>query len=115
MLRRYLRLIGLGWIPSSRSRAVLQRCGTAVLRKHLRLVRLGWIPIRLQLGDAVRRKLNLESSITAKRRNSRMRAEFVVRLQMSLRLGVRAVTPLIATLLSNFFCSEHPIHCARPT
>ena len=36
-----------------------------MLRKHLRLVRLGWIPIRLQLGDAVRRKLNLESSITA--------------------------------------------------
>ena len=46
-----------------------------MLRKHLRLVRLGWIPIRLQLGDAVRRKLNLESSITAKRWNSRMRAE----------------------------------------
>ena len=62
-----------------------------------------------------RQTQTLESSITAKRRNSRMRAEFVVRLQMSLRLGVRAVTPLIATLLSNFFCSEHPIHCARPT
>ena len=62
-----------------------------------------------------RQTQTLESSITAKRRNSRMRAEFVVRLQMSLRLGVRAVTPLIATLLNSVFCSEHRIYCARPT
>ena len=47
-----------------------------MLRKHLRLVMLGWITTRLQLDDAVTRQAQiLEPSITAKRWNSRMRAE----------------------------------------
>ena len=63
-----------------------------MLSNRLPLIRLGWIPLRLQLGIGVLRKqarlgsvnastrgrrhaLTLESSITAKRRNSCMRAE----------------------------------------
>ena len=49
---------------------------------------LGWITTRLQLDDAVTRQAQiLEPSITAKRWNSRMRAES--------RLGVRTVTAVI--------------------
>ena len=80
--------------------------GIGVLWKHLRLVKLGWIPTRLQLGDAVRRKPwspasppSVGTLVCA--------LSFVVRLQMLLRLGVRAVAPLIATLLSTFYGFTH--------
>ena len=62
-----------------------------------RLVRLGWIPTRLQLGDAVTRLLRSPASLPSG--GSLVCAlSFVVRMQMLLRLGVRAVTPLITTL-----------------
>jgi len=92
-----------------------------VLSNRLPLIRLGWIPLRLQLGIGVLRKqarlgsvnastrgcrhaLTLESSITAKRRNSCKRAE--LRRQaadVAAAIGVRAVLPLITALLSTFY------------
>ena len=113
MLPNRLPLVRLGWIPSR------LQLGIGALRKHLRLVRLGWIPTRLQLGDAARRKFWSLASlpsvvgtlVCALSCSARIRLReflsFVVRLQMLLRLGVRAVTPLIATLLSTFYGFTH--------
>ena len=75
----------------------------AVLPNRLPLVRL-----RLALDKAATRRRRqaqtLESSITAKRRTHLVCAlSFVVGLQLWLRLGVGAVTPLITTLLSTFY------------
>ena len=67
---------------------------------------IGWIRTRLQLGDAVRRKPWSPASLPSV--GTLVYAlSFVVRLQMLLRLGVRAVTPLIATLLSTFYGATH--------
>ena len=77
----------LGWIPTR------LQLGIGVLRKHFRLVRLGWIPTRLQLGDAVRRKTWSPASLPSVG-TLVCALSFVVRLQILLRLGVRAVTPL---------------------
>ena len=41
MLRKHLRLVRLGWLPTR------LQLGIGVLRKHLRLVRLGCVPTRL--------------------------------------------------------------------
>ena len=67
--------------------------GIGVLRKHLCPVRLGWIPTKLQLGDAVRRKPWSSASLPSVG-TLVCALSFVVRLQILLRLGVRAVTPL---------------------
>ena len=58
------------------------------------LVWLGWPPTRLQLGYIVRRWS------PASPRISICALSIVVRLQLLLRLGVRAVTPLIMMLLT---------------
>ena len=61
-----------------------------MLPNRLPLVRLGWLSTRLQLGDAVRRKPR--SPVSLPRVGTLVCAlSFVVRLQMLLRLGVRAV------------------------
>ena len=65
------------------------------------LVWLGWPPTRLQLGDIVRRWS------PASPRTIICALSFVVRLQLLLRLGVRAVTPLVTTLLSTFYGVTH--------
>ena len=92
------------WSPASLpSVGTPKKRGSAVLPNRLPLVRLS-----LALDKAATRRRRqaqtLESSITAKRRTHLVCAlSFVVRLQMLLRLGVRAVTPLITTLLSTFY------------
>ena len=91
MLSNRLPLVRLGWLPTR------LQLGIGVLRKRLRLVRLGWIPTRLQLGDAVTRLLRSPASLPSGG-TLVCALSFVVRLQMLLRLGVRAVTPLITTL-----------------
>ena len=62
-----------------------------MLPNRLPLVRLGWLSTRLQLGDAVRRKPR-SPAVSLPRVGTLVCAlSFVVRLQMLLRLGVRAV------------------------
>ena len=56
----------------------------------------------LQLGDAVTRLPWSPASLPSVG-TLVCALSFVVRLQMLLRLGVRAVTPLITTLLSTFY------------
>jgi len=77
-----------------------------VLPNRLPLVRLGWIPTKFQLGDAVRRKPWSPASLPSVG-TLVCALSFVVRLQLLLRLGMRAVTPLIATLLSTFYGFTH--------
>ena len=78
-----------------------------MLPNRLPLVRLGLLSPRLQLGDAVRRKPWSPASLPSVG-TLVCALSFIVRLQILLQLiGVLAVTPLIAALLSTFYGFTH--------